>query len=308
MRARAVFVVSVAGGVLGLSLAATATPPTRVNQARVAHPGPGSGGTDSFPFTENFDSYANGSGVSTNGAWSVWAPGSPDGVIDNAVSFSSPNSMKTQLNSDNVQQGMLTSGRWRLRVQTYMPTANGGGTGFVIGLNTFAQPAGPYSWSMDIQWVPGTGQVSCYDFAGAPTTPIVYDQWVELKVEIDLGTDTYNCWYGANQIVTNRSWSQGYSPTGGLVQIQCFDFYSQGQSDLRYDNISFQAIGGGCYANCDGSTSVPFLNIADFVCFQSAFAAGSSYANCDQSSNPPVLNIADFVCFQSQFAAGCSAP
>jgi hypothetical protein len=66
--------------------------------------------------------------------------------------------------------------------------------------------------------------------------------------------------------------------------------------------------GGGCYANCDGSTSVPFLNINDFVCFQQAFAAGQSYANCDGSTALPNLNINDFVCFQQAFAAGCSAP
>jgi hypothetical protein len=63
-----------------------------------------------------------------------------------------------------------------------------------------------------------------------------------------------------------------------------------------------------CYANCDNSTTVPFLNVNDFVCFQTAFAAGASYANCDHSTAPPVLNIGDFVCFQSAFAAGCSAP
>jgi len=29
------------------------------------------------------------------------------------------------------------------------------------------------------------------------------------------------------------------------------------------------------------------------------------YANCDSSTTPPVLNIGDFICFQSRFAAGC---
>jgi hypothetical protein len=60
-----------------------------------------------------------------------------------------------------------------------------------------------------------------------------------------------------------------------------------------------------CYANCDGSTAQPILNINDFVCFQSKFAAGDPYANCDGSTAPPVLNINDFVCFQARFAAGC---
>ncbi|MFN0131754.1 MAG: S8 family serine peptidase [Phycisphaerales bacterium] len=67
-------------------------------------------------------------------------------------------------------------------------------------------------------------------------------------------------------------------------------------------------MGSTCYANCDGSTSVPFLNVNDFVCFQNLFAAGSSLANCDASTIPPVLNVNDFTCFNNRFAAGCSAP
>jgi hypothetical protein len=60
-----------------------------------------------------------------------------------------------------------------------------------------------------------------------------------------------------------------------------------------------------CYANCDGSTTPPVLNVADFTCFLSKFAAGDPYANCDGSTTPPVLNVADFTCFLSKFAAGC---
>jgi len=29
------------------------------------------------------------------------------------------------------------------------------------------------------------------------------------------------------------------------------------------------------------------------------------YANCDGSFTPPALNVNDFICFQSRFAAGC---
>jgi hypothetical protein len=62
---------------------------------------------------------------------------------------------------------------------------------------------------------------------------------------------------------------------------------------------------GECYPNCDGSTVVPVLNIADFVCFLNAFAAVSPYANCDSSSLPPILNVADFICFLNKYARGC---
>jgi choice-of-anchor B domain-containing protein len=60
-----------------------------------------------------------------------------------------------------------------------------------------------------------------------------------------------------------------------------------------------------CYANCDGSSLPPVLNVNDFLCFQNLYASGSSLANCDGSSLPPVLNVNDFLCFQNLYAQGC---
>jgi hypothetical protein len=62
---------------------------------------------------------------------------------------------------------------------------------------------------------------------------------------------------------------------------------------------------GACYANCDGSTAAPVLNVLDFTCFLQRFAAADPYANCDQSTAAPMLNVADFTCFLQKFAAGC---
>jgi hypothetical protein len=73
-------------------------------------------------------------------------------------------------------------------------------------------------------------------------------------------------------------------------------------------NLFVTAVQSGpalCYANCDGSTTAPILNVNDFVCFQTMYAAGSTGANCDNSTTEPVLNVNDFICFQSAYAAGC---
>ena len=64
-------------------------------------------------------------------------------------------------------------------------------------------------------------------------------------------------------------------------------------------------LSGLCYANCDCSSIAPVLNVNDFICFQTKFAAGDPYANCDGSTASPTLNINDFICFQQKFAAGC---
>jgi hypothetical protein len=69
-----------------------------------------------------------------------------------------------------------------------------------------------------------------------------------------------------------------------------------------------------CYANCDNSTTPPVLNVEDFTCFISEFAAAivlphaqqvTHYANCDGSTTAPALNVEDFTCFVSAFAQGC---
>ena len=61
-----------------------------------------------------------------------------------------------------------------------------------------------------------------------------------------------------------------------------------------------------CYANCDGSSAAPVLNVNDFACFINEFASGNPYANCDGSTVPPALNVNDFVCFMGKFAGGCN--
>jgi hypothetical protein len=60
-----------------------------------------------------------------------------------------------------------------------------------------------------------------------------------------------------------------------------------------------------CYANCDGSTVPPVLNVNDFQCFLNKFAANDPTANCDGSTAPPILNVNDFQCFVNRFAVGC---
>jgi hypothetical protein len=104
------------------------------------------------------------------------------------------------------------------------------------------------------------------------------------------------------------------SQFAGGVHTLKFDSVTNGDgflTNLWVDDVEVISQPGGgptCYANCDGTTAVPFLNVNDFICFQSKFAAGDTYANCDNSTSAPVLNVNDFICFQSQFAAGCSAP
>ena len=118
---------------------------------------------------------------------------------------------------------------------------------------------------------------------------------------------------GTAQITTaGCTWTwNGWESTTPFRRVKITAANGFGGGFMDMDDMEYTPAGSTgptCYANCDGSTVVPFLNVNDFICFQAEFAAGDSYANCDASTTAPVLNVNDFICFQAKFAAGCSAP
>jgi hypothetical protein len=128
-------------------------------------------------------------------------------------------------------------------------------------------------------------------------TPFVYDPAQgNLLVAIEIG-DTLNTTFSISRSAGNTESSRAY--TGGR--------FAAGASPTTATRTGFTygPVGGGCYANCDGSTTEPILNVADFTCFLTKFAGGDPYANCDGSTTEPILNVADFTCFLTKFAAGC---
>ena len=255
------------------------------------------GGTDGPGFSDNFDSYANGSTLVPQGGWLFWNGSGPPvsniSTVDNTLSASAPNSVSSLLETDNVQVFNITSGHWICRAKTYAPSS-ATGIGYFIMLNQFVYPntTNVGNWSIQVNFDNST-----------------HDQWVELVIDINLGTDSFTMTYGGQPLVsTLGQWSFNTSATQGSVAIQCIDLYSQ-MVGFRWDDVSLlpAATPPTCYPNCDGSTTTPCLNVLDFSCFLNKFASGDSYANCDHSTTVPILNVLDFGCFLNNFSAGCSS-
>ena len=105
------------------------------------------------------------------------------------------------------------------------------------------------------------------------------------------------------EAVVGRGYGSGrvlnFATTNGPSQLADTNFAR------LFANAFTWSTGGSCYANCDGSTTAPVLNVLDFSCFLNRFASGAAYANCDGSTTTPVLNVLDFSCFLNRFAAGC---
>jgi hypothetical protein len=79
-----------------------------------------------------------------------------------------------------------------------------------------------------------------------------------------------------------------------------------GAFEVNWFKMTVGTPGGGCYANCDGSTGNPLLTANDFQCFLNKYAANDTYANCDGSTGNPLLTANDFQCFLNKYAGGCT--
>ncbi len=173
-------------------------------------------------FYDNFDAYTLGSLLIGQGTWEGWA-GDPtvDAQVTNAQSDTAPHSINLAPDASfadvvTVFAG-LNTGTWYAKVQTYIPTGHTGETYFIM-LNTYDGGASIFNWSMQVGMTgEGTGLVTSYggtDTAGTGTTPLLYDQWVEIVAEINLDANTYSLWYGGVQLETDLSWN-----TSGLQEI-----------------------------------------------------------------------------------------
>jgi hypothetical protein len=145
-------------------------------------------------WSENFDSYLNGSKILSQGAWVGWhQTGIEDTTVTDAQAASAPHSlvMGGPAVVDLVPQfSGATSGTWYLDVMTYVPgTSNSKSsdigflarhTGFQGAPNT--QWFGPFTLNME------TGMVN-----GA--LPIIRDQWVPMHTVFDLDARTYDIFY-----------------------------------------------------------------------------------------------------------------
>ncbi len=190
-------------------------------------------------WSDNFDSYPKG-GLIGNGGWEGWDMNpAADGVVTNAQSRSAPNSFGSLTTTDVVQQfSGATSGMWTLSGWCLIPSGSTG-TQYFILLNTYA-PGGPNNWSTQMVIDSDAGVVRDFDNPG-PTVPIVNDQWVEVRAEIDLDADIQVVYYNNTELM-NKSWSDGASG-GGATEIHTLDLFSDGGSPIFWDDLQLVSAG-----------------------------------------------------------------
>ncbi len=252
-------------------------------------------------WVETFEMYTPGTPMNLTGGWEIWCDGGSDAQVTGAIANSPPNALRiswdgvSPFGSDIVRPFDIDSGRWVLSMRTYVPTG-AGGAGYVIMLNQYCRPV--HNWSMQVAFDEVAGIVR--SDLGGQVLPLIRDQWVEFRVEIDLTNDLFTEYYNGQILADNLVWSMNVSGQlgqPGITSIAALNLFSENIAEMYFDDIVLEP--ETCYADCNGDD---MLNIADFGCFQTNFAIGNSYADCNGDTT---LNLADFGCFQTKFAIGC---
>jgi hypothetical protein len=191
-------------------------------------------------FQERFDTYANGSTIAGQGGWETWDNNpAANTTVTNAQSFSSPHSLFIVDPADIVHQfSGVNSGTWYVRTRIFIPSTQTGDAFFIL-LNQYA-PLGPYNWSVQVSLCAaacnsGTpGQVVSLggsDIPGGGSLPLITNQWVDLRAEINFATGIYTLFYNEVQL-DQQQWQ-----LSGTNQLAAIDLFSQGSSESYMDNV-----------------------------------------------------------------------
>jgi hypothetical protein len=183
---------------------------------------------------DNFDSYANGSNLNGQGGWIGWEGDTTVvATVTDAQALSAPHSVTIHPTTDIVHTFDETSGEWESSAWCYIPS---GSTGmqYYIMLNQYWPDTN--KWSIQLEFDADAGTVT--DYYSTSSTAMITDQWVEVLIEINLGTSLYNIYYNGSFLST-WVWNDG----SGSDAIACLDLFSDGGSDIYWDDCSLMQVG-----------------------------------------------------------------
>lgn len=229
-------------------------------------------------FLDDFESYTAGTPIEGQGGWENWtgcgASNTLFSTVTSAQAFGGANSLMVSAGADNTHplNGPYTQGVFTFSMQTYVPNTHFGNQYMILLSEHDACASGGYAWASQVRFDGASGMVVSDQFVGnlipAPgigsgDQAIIFDQWVEYKVEIDLGNNTQTNYYNG-VAMWEGDWDVN---AAGVPAIDALDLYPAGGpgtvGDVFYDDISL--VGGivagpigtnYCMANNNG-TGVP---------------------------------------------------
>ncbi len=186
---------------------------------------------------EDWDSYPTGQNMHGIGGWKGWFNDPTyTAYTTDEQALSSPNSIDILADADLVHEySGYDTGFWTYTAWQYIPTGFTGESYFIL-LNQYDDSGATNNWSTQVHFQAATDLVVADGAGAGQTLPIIYDEWVEIRVEIDLVNDNQAFYYG-DDLLFEGSWTEGLSG-GGILNIGAVDLFANGASSVFYDDLS----------------------------------------------------------------------
>ena len=186
----------------------------------------------SAQWSDGFEAYPTG--PLNAGGWDGW-DGSPGayGEVTNAFAYSGDQSILITGGADAVRPfapGEFSSGQWTMTAWMLLFRDDHTSDTFFI-VNNVYNHGGPYQWTIELQFDTATRNV-LDDFRPENPMPIVYDRWVEIRLDIDLDADTVDTYYDGALLSSGQ-----YAIRGGPIEIGNIDLFTTGATSY-YDDLS----------------------------------------------------------------------
>ena len=194
-------------------------------------------------FSDGFDTYVAGSLIGGQGGWELWDNNpAVNTTVSNAQSFTAPNSLLVAGPADIVHRFTgATSGTWYAKTRIFIPSSQTGEAWFIL-LNRYGPLAPDNNWSVQLVGCV-TGCTTAGVLPGMATnlggsnnpstasTALITNQWVDVRVEINLTGNTYNLFYN-NVLLDTKPWQ-----VGGVAAVGAIDLFSNGSSLSFMDDV-----------------------------------------------------------------------
>jgi hypothetical protein len=196
-------------------------------------------------WSDNFDTYTEGQlldGTPDDGGWKGW-DNVPDayGTVSSEQARSAPYSDKIELASDNVHEYDITSGTFTFTAWQFIPTEFSGISYFIL-LSDYTDGAGQNNkWAVQVNF-DADNQYVMSEF-DAVTLPLKTNQWVEIRLEINLTSDWFQFFYGGDLLI-EKAWTSGpNNQMDGFLALKAIDLFANGASPIYYDDLSITTTG-----------------------------------------------------------------
>ncbi|MEN6576402.1 MAG: discoidin domain-containing protein [Phycisphaerales bacterium] len=181
-------------------------------------------------YFEDFESFNAGVVLHEVADWEGWyGDAGAAAIVSDKFAYSGAKSVEVDSSADAVHLFDIAEGKWVLTVMQYIPSGTSGITRFHMQ-NTYGDSIGrSVQWSFSL-----SDGVIGDDYDADASARIIYDQWIQLKLVIDLDNDHLDQYYNG-VLFSSRAWV-----FSGSSKIRTIDLYGNGASSVYYDDIKVQ--------------------------------------------------------------------